>query len=217
MKKTSISIPALSLLFLGITLFTPLYGCAAEKATVSVRNESPALKTDSYSAIKGQAKRGNIKAKVKLAEMYYSGNGVKQNYKKALKLYKKAAADGDTAAMRKLGDIYTSGLGAIRNYEEAFKWYESAAMGGDVLSARKLGELYLKGQGGDPTAQFNLGEMYMKGNGLPRDYVLSYKWFNLSNAGGFRAAAAKLDKLEAKMTPEEVARAQRITREFKKK
>ena len=70
---------------------------------------------------------------------------------------------------------------------------------------------------GNREAQYNLARMYTTGPATPRDYVLGYMWFNIAGAGGLEKAAASLDPLEARMTPGQIARAQRMSREFRKK
>jgi len=70
---------------------------------------------------------------------------------------------------------------------------------------------------GDMKARFRLGLIYLNGAGVPRDYVLSYMWFNLSGAEGYKPALKQLNKLEAKMPPEQIRRAQKMSLEFTKK
>jgi len=70
---------------------------------------------------------------------------------------------------------------------------------------------------GDMKARFRLGTIYLTGQGVPRDYVLSYMWFNLSGAEGYKPALKQLNKLEAKMPPEQIRRAQKMSLEFTKK
>ena len=78
----------------------------------------------------------------------------------------------------------------------------------------------------------SLGLMYEIGKGVPQDYVQAYVWFDLaasqtfSGVGPFavatgdiesslpEAAAKARDHLAAKMTPEELAEAQRLAREW---
>lgn len=62
-------------------------------------------------------------------------------------------------------------------------------------------------------AQFLLGGHYLTGTGVPRDYVFAYKWLNLAIAGG--ADPALLDNLEKKMSPEQIAEGQRLSRNWK--
>jgi hypothetical protein len=68
-------------------------------------------------------------------------------------------------------------------------------------------------------AQYNLGEMYGVGLGVPQDYAQAHMWFNLAASRAEYAAtrdtAAKdRDELAAKMTPDQIAEAQRMAREW---
>lgn len=58
-----------------------------------------------------------------------------------------------------------------------------------------------------------LGVHYQTGKGVPRDYVFAYKWLNLATAQG--ADPALLDNLEKKMSPEQIAEGQRLSRDWK--
>ena len=68
---------------------------------------------------------------------------------------------------------------------------------------------------GDAGGQFNLGLMYGKGQGVPRDYIEAYMWFSLAAAQMGDAAARNLDLLEKRMTPEQIAAAQELTRNWR--
>ena len=65
--------------------------------------------------------------------------------------------------------------------------------------------------------------MYEKGNGVPPDYVLAHKWFNLaatrlSSSGsekeGWNAVVTERARVEVLMTPEQIAEAQKLAREW---
>jgi TPR repeat protein len=66
--------------------------------------------------------------------------------------------------------------------------------------------------------------MYAKGEGVPQDYVQAHKWFNLA-ASRFPAsekenrdkAVENRDRIAAKMTPAQIAEAQKLAREWKPK
>ena len=68
-------------------------------------------------------------------------------------------------------------------------------------------------------AQSNLGAMYAKGLGVPRDYAEALKWFNLATS---RSPPGKVhnrmvlarDFLAKRMTPAQIAEAQRLAREW---
>ena len=75
---------------------------------------------------------------------------------------------------------------------------------------------------GDADAQGMLGIMYQAGDGVPQDYVEAHKWFNLSAAwapdADIRERAVKArDELASMMTPAQVAKAQRMSREWQPK
>ena len=52
------------------------------------------------------------------------------------------------------------------------------------------------------------------GEGVPQDLVVAYSWFNLSAAQGRDDAQAAKDTIEQRMTREEIAEAQRLSREW---
>ena len=64
-------------------------------------------------------------------------------------------------------------------------------------------------------AQTKLGACYIFGNGVPKDYVEAYKWFNLALAQGFESARTNLALVEPLLTSDQIAEAQQLSREFK--
>ena len=59
--------------------------------------------------------------------MYDMGEGVEQNYTKAMELYKKAIDLGNEYAMCNLASMYEDGKGVERNIDNAIKYYKDAA------------------------------------------------------------------------------------------
>jgi TPR repeat protein len=57
--------------------------------------------------------------------------------------------------------------------------------------------------------------MYANGQGIPQDHVSAHMWWDLSAARGDKDAAKNLDMVAAKMTPAQIAEAQRLAREWK--
>ncbi len=114
----------------------------------------------------------------------------------ALAAHRAAAKQGDPDAQNKLGEIYASGNGAPKDYRQAAKWYRLAAE-----------------QGHGP-AQLNLGLAYADGLGLPGDHVRAHLWLNLASTRGDEGARTKRDELTGKMTPEQIAEAQELAREW---
>ncbi len=68
----------------------------------------------------------------------------------------------------------------------------------------------------------NLGLMYAKGQGVPQDYVEAHKWSDLA-ASRHRPGKKRDDSvhdrnfLAKRMTPAQIAEAQRLAREWKPK
>jgi TPR repeat protein len=68
---------------------------------------------------------------------------------------------------------------------------------------------------GDARAQSNLGLMYS--NGVSRDYVSAYVWFDLAAAGGIEEAVKSRGTLTKRMTSGPIAKAQKLGDEWKRK
>lgn len=108
-----------------------------------------------------------------------------------------AANQGDPKAQFSLGLIYDNGRGVPQDFVEAAKWYRKAARQGHA------------------EAQDILGVMHVNGEGVSMDYVLAHMWFSLSAAQGSENAAKNRDMTATMMTPEQLAIAQRLAREWK--
>ena len=59
-------------------------------------------------------------------------------------------------------------------------------------------------------AQTNLGVMYGNGTGVPQDYVQAHEWLNLGATSGNATAVKYRDIVASKMTPAQIAEAQRL-------
>jgi hypothetical protein len=106
------------------------------------------------------------------------------------------AQQGHAFAQYNLGLRYAYGLGVREDDAEAVRWYRLAADQGDAF------------------AQSNLGLMYDTGDGVPEDSVLAYMWYNLSAAQGHETAQARKEIIVPDMTGEQIAEAQRMSREW---
>jgi hypothetical protein len=66
-----------------------------------------------------------------------------------------------------------------------------------------------------------LGLMYRDGKGITQDYVQAHMWLNLSAAGFIgkeqEQAASLREEIGKKMTPQQIAEAQRLAKEWKPK
>jgi TPR repeat protein len=62
-----------------------------------------------------------------------------------------------------------------------------------------------------------MGLLYQAGQGVPQDFTLAHMWLNLAAAQGDSDAQKRRDELTEKMTPAQIADAQRLAREWKPK
>jgi TPR repeat protein len=122
----------------------------------------------------------------------------RRDYATAMKLLRPLAEHGNKDAQFYLGRMYINGEGVGIDYTEAVKWFRLAAGQGDTF------------------AQSNLGARYAQGQGVPQDHVRALMWFNLSVSSSSREdakiAAKNRDTVAAKMTPQQIAQAQEMTR-----
>jgi uncharacterized protein len=138
--------------------------------------------------------------------VYQSGEGVPQDYTAAAAWYRKAAEQGHAEAQYSLGSIYQNGYGVPEDFSAAASWYRRAA------------------EQGDPDGQYMLGGAYQSGIGVLQDYVQAHKWLLLA-VSRFAAtdneklgeALKKRDALAGKMTPAQIAEAEKLAREWKLK
>ncbi len=114
------------------------------------------------------------------------------DYATAVKEWRPLAEQGDAFAQSNLGVMYERGQGVPQDFGEAVRWYRLAA------------------EQGDAGGQFKLSGLYYFGKGVAQDYVQAHMWANLAAAQNqeLRNALAK------KMTPEQIAEAQRLAREW---
>jgi TPR repeat protein len=68
---------------------------------------------------------------------------------------------------------------------------------------------------GHPIAKLYLGVMYAEGRGVPQNYVLAHMWFSLAAKQGEQRAVKTLDMAERRMTPAQIAEAQKLARDWK--
>jgi len=142
------------------------------------------------------AAKGDARGQTGLGNLYRTGGGVRQSFKESVRWYRKAAAQGLAEAQNHLGDSYNLGDGVSKDYAEAANWYRKAA------------------EQGYATAQSNLGTMYAEGKGVPRDYVLAHLWFSLSADKGTMTASHAIDEFAKRLTPAQLAEAQKLAREW---
>ncbi|HLH56409.1 MAG TPA: PEGA domain-containing protein [Verrucomicrobiae bacterium] len=184
------------------------------------------------------AEQGLAKAQMKVAYEFANGVGVKSDHVEAARWLQRAAAQGLADAQLQLGLCYASGDGVAEDHVEATKWYSKAADQNLAEAQQALATCYFEGNGvtkdipeainltrkaaeqGLAAAENALGMCYAKGRGVPQDYVQAYKWLNLAGAQGSDSnveAKMNLSMAERAMTPDQIAKAQELARQFKPK
>ena len=214
-------------------LLAALWGCS------DYQSGEAAYKRGDYKTalqeLRPLAEKGNPKAQFRLGWMYGHGEGVIQSDEEAVEWYRKAAQQDHAIAQFNLGARYATGKGVVQNYEETIKWYEKAIEQGPAGDQAILGVRYVNGAGiaqdygkalkcfrkaveqGNTIAQLYLGSMYEYGTGVDQNYVTAYMWYHRAGTLGIEGALEERDKIAEKMTPAQIAEAQRRAREWKPK
>ena len=136
------------------------------------------------------AELGDASAQFKMALRYDSGQGVLQNYTKAVTWLHKSAEQDFVKAQYNLGSMYYSGQGVPQDTAEAAKWYLQAA------------------ERGHASAQKNLGAMYGKGQGIHQSNTEAYIWSSIAAESGDAGATANRDFAGSLLSPEKLSVAQ---------
>ncbi|WP_417834397.1 tetratricopeptide repeat protein [Thalassospira xiamenensis] len=133
----------------------------------------------------------------------YYGDGMPQDFPRAMELARKAADQNHAGAINLIGVMYLNGSGVAPDATEAAYHYRRAADLGDVSAMVNLADCYLHGIGvdvslprarewyekaasdGDAYAQYNLSAIYQSGaEGIEPDPVLARKWMKLAAENG---------------------------------
>lgn len=128
-------------------------------------------------------------ARFNLAVMYFNGEGVERDYKKAFANFVKANKAGfsDSSCKYYIAKCYEKGLGTKNDYNKARRFYDAAARDGNLKAKVKLADLYLRGLGckknpegamnlyteaaelGSVDAKLGMADCYLNGNGVAQD------------------------------------------------
>jgi hypothetical protein len=112
------------------------------------------------------AEQGEADSQYVLAQRYFQGLGIQQDYSEALIWLRLSADQGYTRALSAVAPLYYHGEGVPKSFAEAARWYRRAA------------------EQGNATAQYTLGGMFFSGEGVIKDSVTSYMWINISAVSG---------------------------------
>ncbi len=167
------------------------------------------------------AAQGHDQAQYNLGVLYDKGQGVARNivlahmwstlfedgrtayeagdYAVALRRWRPPANHGHAGAQFNLGVMYEKGQGVAQDDVKAARWYRRAA------------------EQGVAEAQSALGDAYHIGRGVMQNYIHAHMWFDLAAARGDETAAENRDIVARRMTPAQIAEAQRRARAWRTK
>ena len=167
-------------------------------------------------------------AAIALAELYdygkvLAGKSRHENWKEAVTLFGRLAAQGNVGAQFVLGRAYREGwLGLPRNPKESFDWFQKAAEQEMPRAVFEVGNCYFLGRGvskdkasavkwlqraasqEDPLAEIWLATLYEKGEVVPKDLVTACTWHVLAEGDRAKTTSpqylnvAKMDEVVRK-------------------
>ena len=128
---------------------------------------------------------GSDNAMYELAELYYYGNGVQQDYQKSLELYSNPKLAKHPEAIFSRGVQYDLGEGVPQSYETSLAFFKEAS---DL---------------GHNPSTFNVGYMYEYGQFVDVDLALAKEWYQKSCDNGYEegCSAVKLLQEETNTSP----------------
>ena len=157
------------------------------------------LTTTQIEALTDKANNGELQAQAKLAEYFYKGKGIKQDYAKAAFWYKKLAESEVAQAQLTLAMMYIQGNGVAQNDKEAIKWLVRAAE-----------QLF-------PEAQYLLGLAYAEGHGVTKNLAEAYMWYEISAAMDYKHAVEARAALAKELSVKEITKAEEMASKWWRK
>lgn len=150
-----------------------------------------------------------LEAQTLIGVDYLNGNGIAQDYAKALEWFEKAAGEDYPPAQNMLGAMFKNGHGVQQDYEQAFEWFEKAAIqdydeGQTNLALMYVGgvsnlENYTKGfiwmekaaKQGHAIAQYFMGEMFKDKDFVDEpSSIEAFEWYQRAANQGLPDAQA---------------------------
>lgn len=142
------------------------------------------------------AGNGEIEAMVDLGEMYFQGDGVKEDNEIANYWFEKAATsyNGNWCAFAHLGMAYHRGWGKEIDYDKAKDYYEKALEAGEDDVLCLLGQIYyddeqyekameyfmraaVDGNEFQANAEDYIADMYRLSQGVEQDFAEAFSWY----------------------------------------
>ncbi len=178
------------------------------------------------------AANGDPSAQFAVAARLAEGKGTNQNFKEAVRWYKRSASQGFAQSQYRLGTLYERGLGTKADSKFAKAWYQRAAQAGNVKAMHNLAVLAAGTSSGAPDyrtaarwfrsaakrgladSQYNFGVLYENGLGVKKNLAQAYQWYALAALNGDKEAARYRDRVVKLLTPHQVQRAKKAVADF---
>ncbi len=175
----------------------------------------PLSKGATIAEIQAAAEGGDPAAMNRMGVINGNGEGVPQDFSKAVAWYKKAADAGNLSAMTNLGIMYEQGHGIAADPEKAMALYHAADAAGNTVARVRLGIMYFNGVGmkpdaaeavkwyrkaaddGDAEGMNYLAICYLNGNGVPEDATQCVAWLEKAADRNYALSILNLGKLYA--------------------
>ena len=195
-----------------------------ETAIFAFKGNSKAM-----NSLVNKSNSGDAEAQMWLGTYHYTKN----EYAKALVLFKKSSLQMNTQAIFNLARMYDKGLGVKKNLIKAKKLYLISAEKGYAHAQHNVGNMYLLGEGtiknpqealkwlllagqqGQRSAQRDLGALFIEGKHVKRNLVLAYTYMSLAAINNEPNASAAAARIKHIMTPSEIKKATRFINQAK--
>lgn len=227
----SLKIPRLLAFTIGILMTLTANGSTDEGIRAyNEGNYAAALKEFSAAA-----ERDDPVGKHLLASLYYQGQGVNRDLKKAVQLFVEAAKENYLPSLANLALMYSTGDGVPIDMKLALEYGRKAAEAGDGQSQFNLAQAYRKGvdipqdyvkaaywyrkaaEAGSLSAQNEYGLLFAQGHGIALDYVQAFAWMDIpANAGNPQSIKNRTQLLQI-LTPTQQQQARTLAMEYAKK
>jgi uncharacterized protein len=148
-------------------------------------------KDDAIEAYRYAAEKGHAGAQWKLARMYDTGDGVREDDYKAFQFYEKIVRQGIDPVSPD-GSYVSSALVSLARYLK--NGISGSPVEANPAAAR---DMYAQAAWSfaDPQAQFELGQMFLSGDGGNRDVKQAFNLFRLSSEKGHAGGMAMFGDL----------------------
>ena len=148
---------------------------------------APNNASPSISELTEAAEKGDQRAQLSLGMRYRDGEGISQDYQKALKWYRRCADQGSAEGMDNVGYMFLRGWGVPENFSVAVGYFKASAEKDHAQGLFNLGNCYFSGQGVEQdyslaieswkraaarnhdNSIWRLATLYASGEGLPLD------------------------------------------------